>query len=342
MTNKDAVIKMYEALPEEMRPTFANMCSGDDKVILNEYLDVMKQDNLLEKDKITPLNLEIQVNMSKVALLCEYGLEKSYSYWFKEADLDTTVNTLSRELKGYTDNPVIKEIQVLVDKIQDVCEKCYNSIDQSLKPNDFYKEYNEKILNTKAEINEIYKEYKDNLSKLPFEENRTNYIEAGVSLMAGNFDFDKPNQVDVRYCFPIILAETYRNLEPDNNRDNDIRGGYLYPLDVCSKEEYLELNSKVDLYAYSSNDKETKIEKLLDVSKYEKIKYEIDNPKLENLEMKDNISNESKLENEMNIAIETDSAYENNSNETIENEIDNLEDNNNDYYDSYDSYDSYE
>lgn len=321
MTNKDAVIKMYESIPDKLKDTFIDMCNDADKAVLTDYLSVLGQEQvLLDKEKVFAVSNTTISEMSKIGRLCEYGLESEskFSFWMSSDEVDyKMLNTLSVALENKTDNPISKEVKSLVDGIKNVFLSGAN-LSESFK-----------------EIGELYEKFKDNLSGIPFEENKISYIETGVRLTVGNYDLNNFDKVDTRFMFPILLAEAYRNIDPDRYRDNDERGGFLYPKDICSRADYLEIQSKVELF--SNQETLNEIEKNLDVTKYDKIKYELDNQEVEKLEMKDNISNDSKFENEMNNAIENDSANENNCDETLENEIDNLEDNNNDDYDSYES-----
>ncbi len=50
--NKDNVlIKMYESIPDKLKDTFIDMCNDADKVVLTDFLSVLGQDSVLEKEK---------------------------------------------------------------------------------------------------------------------------------------------------------------------------------------------------------------------------------------------------------------------------------------------------
>lgn len=287
----NVIIKIYESIPDKLKDTFIDMCNDADKAVLTDYLSVLGQEQvLLDKEKVFAVSNATISEMSKIGRLCEYGLESEskFSFWMSSDGIDyKMLNVLSVALESKIDNPVSKEIKSLVDGIKDVLSSGAN-LPESFK-----------------EIGELYEKFKDNLSGIPFEENKVNYIEAGVRLTVGNYDLNNFDKVDTRFMFPILLAEAYRNIDPDRYRDNDERGGFLYPKDICSRADYLEIQSKVEL----TSNKETlnEIEKNLDVTKYDKIKHELDSKendvkKIENQEVsvknteKEDSNKESKYE----------------------------------------------
>ncbi len=183
------------------------------------------------------------------------------------------------------------------------------------------------------EIGEIYEKFKDNLSDIPFVENKTNYIEAGVRLTVGNYDLKNFDKVDTRFMFPILLAEAYREIEPNRYRDNDERGGFLYPKDICSRADYLEIQSKVVLTTKEEIINE--IEQNLDVTKYDKIKYELDNKESDVKKVKNQEQPQVKDNEKENSDKETKTEEYDDSNELKE-EHEESEKTYNDYYNDYD------
>lgn len=262
---KNNTIKIFEVLPMDLRPSFYNLCNEENKTMLKEYIDVMKNEYILEKqDKIIPINEDNTFEMYKVGYLCESCLANVdvFKNCLKRYEIGfVSLSRLEESLENKVDNPVIKEMRNLVINIKDVITSNI-AIEDGLN-----------------KIRIIYREYKENLFKIPFEENKIDYVEAGVNLSIGNFAFTSMEKEDVRFIFPLFLAETYRNIEPDRHRNDDVRAGYLFPLDSCSKNDYIEIDSKINLNF--SNEKQENIEQFLDVTKYDKIKYELDNQKVE-------------------------------------------------------------
>lgn len=79
----------------------------------------------------------------------------------------------------------------------------------------------------------IYTAFINIQKDLPFEENKAAYVDAGCSFSSG---FGGGKAVSV--LFPISL---YGGYDPQGQRDDDHRGGYLWPSHVLSNEDIKEL-----------------------------------------------------------------------------------------------------
>lgn len=304
MANKEALVRMYNSLPEDLKETFINMCNEDDKEILTDYLDGLKNekntldfnDNVEQTRRNDVVNNTIRelthefkpiekneiIQLAQVGRLCEYGLEgdvRDFATRIRIENVDTkALNRLAGSLENKIDNPVIKELKELV-----------TGIIESFNDSNTLTEARDKI-------NDVYSNFKEQIDKIPFENNIKNYIEAGVRPTHGDFLTDDCSNLikDVRYSFPIFLAEAYQNMDLTEKRDNDERGGYLYPLDRCNEKSYFEYADK--LYYNKESIKEAK-------------------------DIFESINKEDKFENLENNEKETDE-FENNCND----------------YDSYESY----
>ena len=343
MNKTNVLIKMYESLPENLRPFFMEIQQEEDKAIVNEYIEALKHEDVLEKDKISQIDNSfagIGSKLHEVALLCEYGLKEDYEYWFKETYFDSKVSKLSSYyLKDYKiDNPVINEIKTFLNKIDNVFKNIYNSVEVK-DTNSISKEENYRIkkFETKEEIQKLYTEFKENLSKIPFAENKLSYVEAGVCLTER---YPKNKAPEVCFTFPLLLAETYRNNSSENTQDFKFSDSLILSKVACSKEDYLEINSKIDLFG-RDNYKRSKIESILDVSKLDKIKYELQKENLiKNTEhfnkgVEDKKNNDTAVDSSLkhhDKTDKTDSKYDD-KNENKE-EYEDLKDNYDDYYDS--------
>ena len=84
-----------------------------------------------------------------------------------------------------------------------------------------------------AKLKEIYQAFQDMQKDLPFEENKETYVDAGCSFTSG---FAKEGETSV--LFPISL---YSGYDPSRQRDDDHRGGYLFPAHSLSEEEIVKL-----------------------------------------------------------------------------------------------------
>ena len=84
-----------------------------------------------------------------------------------------------------------------------------------------------------AKLKEIYDSFQQTQQNLPFAENKEAYVDAGCSFTGG---FAQEGQTTV--LFPISL---YGGYDPTRQRDDDHRGGYLYPAHSIGDEEILKL-----------------------------------------------------------------------------------------------------
>lgn len=82
-------------------------------------------------------------------------------------------------------------------------------------------------------LKDIYVALQNIQKDLPFETNKTAYVDAGCSFTKG---FGAGDSLSV--LFPITL---YGGYDPEKVRDDDHRGGYLYPVHVLNNEDIKEL-----------------------------------------------------------------------------------------------------
>lgn len=97
------------------------------------------------------------------------------------------------------------------------------------------------------ELKAVYTAYQALQKDIPFEDNKEAYVDAGCILTTGYLS-ERDDEVFLTY--PIFLHGAYTQY---GGRDDDNRGGYLFPVHKLSPEELKDLHDKCpDLFAESS------------------------------------------------------------------------------------------
>ena len=197
-------------------------------------------------NKINQLNGVVCRQMNRVAQLCERGLNGGNLDLEIMHHKEWIINPHFQPMFGdRTSNPIINEMKNLFEGVKDILSK-------DLSNSDNYKE-----------ISNVYNEYKTKLSNFPFEQNKADYVEAGVCIRkdaSGN---------DVRYYFPLWFYETYCDTGYERKeKSDDSRDPFSYPGDICSANDYLEITSKINLYM--SYEEKSEIENTLNLFDEEK------------------------------------------------------------------------
>ena len=85
-----------------------------------------------------------------------------------------------------------------------------------------------------SKLKAIYTAFQNIQKDLPFAENKAAYVDAGCSFSSGSGE-----SAGVTVLFPITL---YSGYDPQGQRDDDHRGGYLYPVHSIEGEEIKQLH----------------------------------------------------------------------------------------------------
>ena len=87
------------------------------------------------------------------------------------------------------------------------------------------------------EYKQVYEEYQDVQRNHPVEQNLDDYIAMGCALSVGYFD--DTGKLKLSYPLPLYTAYTMHG-----GKDDDYRGGRLFPLHELTDEQVLELHEK--------------------------------------------------------------------------------------------------
>lgn len=112
-------------------------------------------------------------------------------------------------------------------------------------------------VNTRDEFKKIYEKYIKLQKEYKFEDHKKEYFDAGCCLATGYLEESN----DIKVCYPLFLYGAYTE---HGGKDDDYRGGYLYPVHVLSIKELKELY-KMDPKLFESEKVQNLYKKIEDV-----------------------------------------------------------------------------
>ena len=142
--------------------------------------------------------------------------KQNHEYWFKQVITLTNGHT-ARQIENYKREYINEfEKNPLLLGILDLYLNVYNAT-------------------SKNDCKMAYEAYQNLQNQYPFENNMQNYFDMGCRLSTGLAE--KVEQIKVSY--PLFLYNAYTK---HGGKDDDHRGGYLYPTHKLTDEQILELH----------------------------------------------------------------------------------------------------